>query len=155
MNLMSVTSRGESQEACPSGVSAADGAVREQTVETRIWNVVEKGGGEEELQRSPSLEWSEFDVAEVLCGIYGETALGKAESTGGEGELPSVMKTERYTVGPEKGQGLRRRKFCEDVAGDQERKCSKVQEPVFRQAQSQEDVGELDTGERVVGENGV
>ncbi len=154
--LMSVTSRGESQVAGPSGVGAGDGAVREQTVETRIGNVVEKGGGEEELQMSSSLEWSEFDVAEVLCGIYGETELGKAESTGGEGELPSAMETERDTVGPDKGQGLRRRKFCEDVTGDRERKCSKVQEPILGQARSQEAVGEMDTGgERVVGERGV
>ncbi len=65
------------------------------------------------------------------------------------------MKTERDTVGPDKGQGLRRRKFCEDVTGDREWKCSKVQEPVLRQAQSQEAVGEMDTGERVVGESGV
>ncbi len=59
-------------------------------------------------------------------------------------------------MGSDKGQGLRRRKLCEDVTGDRERKCSKVQvqEPALRQIQSKEAVGELDTGERVVGERG-
>ncbi len=59
-------------------------------------------------------------------------------------------------MGSDKGQGLRRRKLCEDVTGDRERKCSKVQvqEPALRQIQSKEAVVELDTGERVVGESG-
>ncbi len=87
--LMSVPDRGESQVAGPSGVGAGGGAVREQTVETRNGDVVEKGGGVEELQMSPSQVWSEFDVAEVLCGIYGETELGTAEFTGGRGVPPA------------------------------------------------------------------
>ncbi len=45
-------------------------------------------------------------------------------------------------MGSDKGQGLRRRKLCEDVTGDRERKCSKVQvqEPALRQIQSKEAV---------------
>ncbi len=154
--LMSVPDRGESQVAGPSGVGAGGGAVRGQTVETMNGDVVEKGGGVEELQMSPSQVWSEFDVAEVLCGIYGETELGTAQFTGGEGEFPPPMTMEQDTMGSDKGQGLRRRKLCEDVTGDRERKCSKVQvqEPALRQIQSKEAVVELDTGERVVGESG-
>lgn len=77
------------------------------------------------------------------------------EPTGGERELPLSMETEQDAMGPDKGQGVRRRKFCEDVTGDRERKCSKiqVQKPTLRQIQSKEAVGEMDTGECLVGEN--
>lgn len=41
------------------------------------------------------------------------------------------------------------------MTGDQEKKCCKVQvqEPVLRRVQSKEAGGEIDTGERVVGES--
>lgn len=154
--LMSVPGRRESQEAGPSGVGAG-GGVERQMAETRIGDVIEKEGGVQELQMNPSQVWSEIDVAEVLCGIYGETEPGTAESSGGEGDFPLVMETEQDTMGPDMGQGLRRRKLGEDVTEDRGRKCSKVQvqESVLRRIQSKEVLGEMDTGERVVGESGV
>lgn len=87
---MSVPSRGESEEAGPSGVGAGDGTVRGQAAETRN----EDGGGVQEPQMSPSQQWSELDVAVVLCGINEETELGKAESTGGKVESPLAMEME-------------------------------------------------------------
>lgn len=151
--LVSVPGGGESQEAGPSGVGAGGGAVKGQVAETRN----EEGGGGQELQMSPSQQWSEFDVAEVLCGIYEETELERAESTGGEVESTSAMETELVMMGPDTGQGLRRRKLCEDVTGDREKKCCKVQvqEPVLRRVHRKEAGGEMDTGERGVGESGV
>uniref|UniRef100_A0A9J8D6E7 CCHC-type domain-containing protein n=1 Tax=Cyprinus carpio carpio TaxID=630221 RepID=A0A9J8D6E7_CYPCA len=48
-------------------------------------------------------------------------------------------------------------KLCEDVTGDREKKCCKVQvqEPVLRRVHRKEAGGEMDTGERGVGESGV
>ncbi len=37
---------------------------------------------------SPSQVWSEFDVAEVLCGIYGETELGTQSLQEAKGSSP-------------------------------------------------------------------
>lgn len=153
--LMNVPDRGQSQEAGPSGVGVGGGAVSEQKAETRNGDVVEKEGGVEELLERPSQEWSEFDVAEVLCEIYGETNLGVGEPTGGERELPLQMETEQDAMGPDKSQGVRRRKFCEDATEDRGRKCSKiqVQKPTLRQIQNKETGGEMVTGERLVGES--
>lgn len=61
-----------------------------RTAETRN----EDGGGVQEPQMSPSQQWSELDVAVVLCGINEETELGKAESTGGKVESPLAMEME-------------------------------------------------------------
>lgn len=152
--LMSVSGRRESQEAGPSGVGAGGGVERRQVAETSTGDVVEKEGGLQDLQMNPSQVCLEIDVAEVLCGIYGEMEPGVAESLGREGDFPSVMETEQDTMGSDMGQGLRRRKLGEDVIEDRARKCSKVQVQEFalRQIQSKETVGEMDTGERVVGE---
>lgn len=151
--LTSVPGREDSQEAGPSGVCAGGGAGKGQTAEIRNGDAAEKEGGELELQMSPSQEWSEFDVAEVLCGIYGETEPEKAG--GGEEFFSPAMEMDQDTVGPDRGQGLRRRKLCEDVTGDRERKCSKVQEPGLKVIQSKEAGGEMDTGKRVAGKGGV
>ncbi len=69
-------------------MGAGNGAVRGQTVETRIGNVVVKGGGEEDLQMSPSLEWSEFDVAEVPAASTGRRSWGRQSPQEAKGSCP-------------------------------------------------------------------
>ncbi|KAK9958236.1 hypothetical protein ABG768_012409 [Culter alburnus] len=62
------------------------------------------------------------------------------------------METEQGMRGPDMAQGLRRRMLGDDATEDRGRKCSKVQDSALRWIQSKEAVGEMDSGERVVGE---
>lgn len=97
-------------------------------------------------------------MAEVLCGIYEETEQGLGKSAGGVNELHLVEASGQEQQDTSKlGQGLRRRKLFEDMTGDRERKCSRVQtqDPALRRAHGEEGGGEMDIVEGFLDESAI
>ncbi len=88
---------------------------------------------EEEQQMAPSQVWSEIDVEEELCGIFGEADQEVAESSSSGGQQQEDVQI------VDTGQGIRRRRLFEDESGERERKCSRVQN---QEPESRRDLGE-------------
>lgn len=125
------------QKAGPSGVNPTR-VLREQAVEESDGNAPERSGrGKEEQQMAPSQVWSEIDVEEVLCGIFGEAEQEIVEPSSSRRQQQEDMQQEDVQM-VDTGQGIRRRKLQEE-SGERERKCSRVQN---QGRESRRDLGE-------------